>query len=299
MSNLSTARRLTADLGGDWHGSYGTVPAPGHSARDRSVSVRQHSTDLDDVIVHSFAGDDPVEIKREWRARGLLPSRGQAPRPAPRLQPAPRPDTGTSDADRIEAAWAIWRRAQPAAGTVAERYVATRCARGGAFACPNLARFLPASPKWPEPALILPFGIATEPEPGLLDMPRAAFRGIHLTRLLPDGSARVPGPDARRMVGPVRGSPICLRAITDGLALVIGEGIENTLIVADHLGMGAWAAGSASLMPALADAVPGYVEAVTIAADDDGPGQSAAHELARRLDHRGIEVHLPAGGSSE
>jgi hypothetical protein len=52
--------------------------------------------------------------------------------------------------------------------------------------------------------------------------------------------------------------------------------------------MGAWAAGSASRLSALADSVPEYIECVTAVADDDG--QRHAARLVLRLKARGIEA---------
>jgi hypothetical protein len=45
----------------------------------------------------------------------------------------------------------------------------------------------------------------------------------------------------------------------------------------------AWAAGSASFMPALAATVPDYIEAVTIFANPDKTGRDGAHKLATGL----------------
>ena len=55
-------------------------------------------------------------------------------------------------------------------------------------------------------------------------------------------------------------------------------------------GLAAWAAGSAPFMPALADAVPAFIECVTIARERDPAGQRGADELGRRLEARGIET---------
>lgn len=64
------AYELTRLLGGDWHGSYGTVPAPGHSKRDRSLSIKSNPHNPNDVILHSFAGEQWKTIKDELRRRG-------------------------------------------------------------------------------------------------------------------------------------------------------------------------------------------------------------------------------------
>ena len=73
--NYDLARKVTEALEGDWKGDHGEAPAPGHSKRDRSLSIKPHETDPDDVILHSFAGDDWAAIKDELRARGILPER--------------------------------------------------------------------------------------------------------------------------------------------------------------------------------------------------------------------------------
>lgn len=79
---MSLARSITKALGGDWQGTFGLVPGPGHSASDRSVSVRDDEAGRD-VVVHSFAGDEWKAIKDQWRQAGLLPDRGREPsRPA-------------------------------------------------------------------------------------------------------------------------------------------------------------------------------------------------------------------------
>lgn len=67
---MSAARDLTQRLGGDWHGSYGLVPGPGHSHRDRSVSVIDGPSG--EIIVHSFAGEDWRGIKDRWIADGII-----------------------------------------------------------------------------------------------------------------------------------------------------------------------------------------------------------------------------------
>ena len=57
-------------------------------------------------------------------------------------------------------------------------------------------------------------------------------------------------------------------------------------------GWGAWAAGSAGFMPALADAVPDYIESITIWAEKGKAGQEGARELYERLKARGFEVRV-------
>jgi RecA-family ATPase len=81
---VSLAQSITKALGGEWKGRFGAVPGPGHSASDRSVTVRDDDAGRD-VLVHSFAGDDWKAIKDEWRRIGILPDRADD-RPAPQAQ---------------------------------------------------------------------------------------------------------------------------------------------------------------------------------------------------------------------
>jgi hypothetical protein len=134
--------------------------------------------------------------------------------------------------------------------------------------------------------MIAAFGLALEPEPGKLAIADDAVRGVHLTRLKPDGAGKA-GTDADKiMLGRSIGSPIVLAPPNDLLGLAITEGIEDGLSVHQATGLGTWAAGCASRLPALADAMPEWIECVTIYAHDDADGQRYAAELAERLSHR-------------
>ncbi|MBV9982314.1 toprim domain-containing protein [Bradyrhizobium sp.] len=94
------------------------------------------------------------------------------------------------------------------------------------------------------------------------------------------------------MVGAPRGYPIVLAPPADLCGLAITEGIEDALSVHEATGLGAWAAGAASLLPALAAVVPEWIECVTIMVDDDDAGRSNADTLAKRLDRRRFDVRL-------
>ena len=88
------------------------------------------------------------------------------------------------------------------------------------------------------------------------------------------------------------GTPIVLAPMNDLLGLIICEGIETGLSLYEATGCGVWAAGAASRMPALADAVPDYTDCVTVAGEPDEAGRKGAIELARRLKARGIYTEL-------
>ena len=49
------------------------APGPGHSAEDRSLSVKLDAGAPDGFVVNSFAEDDPIECKDYVRAKRALP----------------------------------------------------------------------------------------------------------------------------------------------------------------------------------------------------------------------------------
>jgi Toprim domain len=187
----------------------------------------------------------------------------------------------------------FWGLSTPLQGTIAERYL--RCARGINAPLPATLRFL--APKGSEyhPALIAPFGLAKEHESGTLSIDSAAIHGIHLTLLKPDGSGKAETEDGKSkiMIGKSLGTPIVLAPCNDGLGLLVAEGIETALSGHQATGVGAWAAGGAGRLPALADIIPSHIETVIIAAEDDSAGQRGASNLADRLIARGLDVLMP------
>jgi hypothetical protein len=156
--------------------------------------------------------------------------------------------------------------------------------------------FLPATRRHPA-ALIAAFGIATEPEPGVLAIADEAVLGLHLIRLRPDGGDRLrDDPKSKITIGRGFVGPIVLAPPNDLLGLVIAEGVEDALIAHEVTGLGAWAAGGASRMPALAEVVPSYIEVVIILVDDNEAGRANANKLAACLHARGIEVLVTTPG---
>jgi hypothetical protein len=199
---------------------------------------------------------------------------------------------------RIEAAesqkkarW-LWSQRQPIIGSIAETYL--RTCRGYRGRLPVTLGFLPARGEHC-PAMIAAFGMARETFPGDLVIDDAAVTGIHITKLKPDGSGKADTEADKLTIGMANTSPIWLAPINDGLGLAIAEGIEDALSVHAAAGLGAWAAGTAGRLPAMADVVPAYV-AVTVMVDRDPNGEKNSAELARRLVARGIEVLMVRPG---
>lgn len=72
---MSYAEKITRAKGGDWHGSYGRIPTPSHSPKDRGISIRDNEAGTD-VILHCFneSNFDWKSIKDQWRREGFLPA---------------------------------------------------------------------------------------------------------------------------------------------------------------------------------------------------------------------------------
>ena len=184
-----------------------------------------------------------------------------------------RPSTSVQHRER-SARW-LWQSAKPIHGTAAERYLRSRC-----IDCDlaSTLRFLPKRNQHP-PALIAAFGVPDELSPGLLDLTHMLLRAVHLTKLREDGVGKPDLEPVKITLGLPTGTPIVLAPVNDLGALAIAEGIEDALSMYQACGFGAWAAGSANRLPALAAAVPKYVECVTVAVDDDDAGRHYAFHL--------------------
>jgi hypothetical protein len=223
---------------------------------------------------------------------------GDAPPPSPRSSPPRLKRTSSDDSeDRLRIAGWIWQQAIPITGTPAEVYLR---ARGIEMPLPRTLRYLPAQKKHVH-SLVAAFGFADEVEPGMLHLDLLQVRGVHLIHLAPDGTDRLrdDAKVSKKAIGRCRGTPIVVAAGSDSANnLVIAEGIEDAMSAAQTTGFTAWASASASRLPALADALPTYMETVTIVADDDEAGQSKSIELAERLSRHGFEVRIvqPFGG---
>jgi RecA-family ATPase len=78
--NAIDPRNLASALGGEVSGHEIRAPGPGHSEKDRSLSVKVDTGAPDGFIVHSFAGDDPLECRdhvREKAGLGAFKPNGQ------------------------------------------------------------------------------------------------------------------------------------------------------------------------------------------------------------------------------
>jgi len=247
--NLRAAARA---LGGDVIGRDAVaVPGPGHSARDRSLTVKFDPRAPDGFLVYSHCDDGWRDCRDHVRARlGLppwQPGDGQDRRVPPSQvkefdraainAEGERREHTANDVLRIKRACAVWDAGVDPRGTLAEAYLWSRALILDDAIAGAVLRYHPACPWRDEdtgatiylPALITAFTSIDDGE----------LTAIHRVRL--DQPQRWPKTE-RRMLGVVHRAAVKLDPVGDTLA--IGEGVE-TCLAARQLGFKpAWALGS-------------------------------------------------------
>ena len=123
---MSSLRAMAAALGGEVSGKSVLAPGPGHSAKDRSLSVTLSGDVVDSFMVYSHAGDDWQACRDSVREKlGLSTFRTwQAPTLA---CPRERKPVEETPANNREPALRLWRQALELRGTLVEAYLRNRC----------------------------------------------------------------------------------------------------------------------------------------------------------------------------
>jgi putative DNA primase/helicase len=196
----------------------------------------------------------------------------------PASRPVPR-QTVDDDGDekRIEQALAIWCETRPLTGTIAEKYLRSRCIEVPGEAL-EVLRYHPSCP----------WGTGTQPAMVALvrDIITNEPCSIHRTALTIDGREL----DRPKLLGPSAGGAIKLSSDYVTNELTIGEGIE-TALSAMILGFApAWSvidAGGIAKFPAMP-----WLKRLTVIADNDasGTGEKAAAECLARWEAAGLNA---------
>jgi putative DNA primase/helicase len=261
-------------LGGRKAGGGWMARCPAHDDREPSLSIR----DADDgkVLVRCHAGCDQGRVIAALRSRGLWEENGhrQFAHCAARMVANNQPDR--DDANRSEAALAIWQSTTPA--DCIETYLISR---GLNISPPATLRFHaglkhPSGSIWPAMVALVTRGAD--------DAPIA----IHRTFLARGGAGKAPVDPSKMMLGPCRGGAV--RLAPPGEVLMVGEGIETCLTAMQATGHAAWAALSTSGLRALD--LPTDARDVIVLADSDDPGEAAAQDCARRWKREGRRVRI-------
>jgi putative DNA primase/helicase len=273
-------RAAARALGGDVSGRDSIVcPGPGHSERDRSLSVRLIRGSEGGFLVYSHAGDSIRECKDHVRERlGLAPWRPRHRARSNIRRHIPEPPT-EQHAKHLSYARSIWDAAKPAKGTLVEQYLVQT--RKLELPETDAIRFHPRLRVTHTDRFAPAMVCRTS------DIHTDEFTGVHRT-FLTDTAQKI----SKTILGRKHGSAIKIDAdnkASEGLA--IAEGAE-TVIATRHLYRPAWSvidAGGMRHFPVLAG-----IEHLEIFADHDanGAGEAAARYCLERWKNAGAEVAI-------
>lgn len=234
------------------------APGPGHSPRDRSLSVRLDHSAPEGFLCHSFSSDDWRECRDHVRrAMGLTRQAPIAHSASARPQ---RSATSTTDA------LALWQRATDAHDTLVESYLRSRN-----LELPAGEAVIRHSPN---------IGLHGEPDALMVALMRDVLtdRPVAVHRTYIDHAGIKTG---RKMLGPSSGAAIKLAPERD--VLVVAEGVETALAATAAGMISVWAMGSAGAIGAF-PILPAVATLVILAEIDGGASWNAILSCARRWD---------------
>lgn len=273
LNSLETeGRELVERLGGRWTGSGGLCRCPGHDDRSPSLSVRVGRTSL---LLHCFAGCEPVDILRALRAAGRpLEHAGESPSSTDAPQ-----DRQTRQARSSGAALRLWRSARPIAGTPAEHYLLSR---GLSADTPEL-RYHPRTPHGPQPL--------TRFRPALIAAVRdgVGVTAVHRTFLDPRRGGLASIEEPRCGLGRFGSGAVRLGGI--GARLGLAEGIETALSASVLFGLPCWAALGTERFRLVS--LPPDVTELVLFLDNDAGGRRAEALARETFAHLPIEARYP------
>jgi len=290
-------RTIARALGGEVSGRQVLCPGPGHSARDRSLSVRLEPDAPDGFLVHSFADDDPLVCKDHIRERLGLPTwqpgdgrdRRVDPvqvrkfdRTAPERESTKRPRS-EDDLARVERATEIWNEAVDPRGTAVEKYLHARRLDLDDDLAGGVLRFHPRTPWRDEntgktdriPCLIVAFRCIDD----------GTITAVHRIRV--DQPERWPKTE-RKMLGIVHRAAIMFDPI--GPKLAIGEGAETVMAARKLAIQPAWALGSVGCISGFP--IIDSVKQLTILGEAGQASADAIKFCARRWRRAERDVHV-------
>ena len=274
-----TLHAIVAALGGDLYqgGLRANVPAPGHSADDRSVSLL-HADGR--VIIHGFGAADWREVRDVLRRQGFIDADG-------RLIGAGRAGPSAPTADRrvrLETARRLWDGGGPlASGDPASRYLRRRHVESGDGALDlrfNLA----------VPISVYRGGGPTRPALiARISNIEDRLTAVEISYLEPNGLPATGLKLRRKTVGVVPpGAAVRLSPLA--AEMLVGEGVVTTLSAIDRFQLPGWALLSANNLSTWTP--PVQLRRLLIAADRGAAGEGAAVRLLRRLQALGLNARI-------
>ncbi|AQR63185.1 hypothetical protein BZG35_17175 [Brevundimonas sp. LM2] len=273
-----TLAGIVRTLGGDLyqHGLRANVPAPGHGAHDRSVSLLMTDGRL---VVHSFGAADWREVMDDLRRRGLIDGDARVVGGGSGGAPA-RNDVSR----RLAVARDLWSAGLSTGPTgLVARHLVCR----GVVWSSGIGGLLehPAAPL----SVYRAGGRVSRAMMARIQSVDGATTAVELTYLNPSArpatGLRVP----RKTVGTVpAGSAVRLSGAA--AAMVVAEGVVTTLSAMARFGLPGWALLSAGNLARWH--APPAARRVVIAGDRGAAGEDAAHRLYHTLRSAGLEASI-------
>lgn len=280
-------RPIVQALGGDLYdrGLRANIPAPGHSAADRSVSLLLREGR---VIVHTFGDGDWKDVLDYLRGEGLVDAHN-APTSLSQSRRAQAAGAATG-LERRHAALRIWEAGRPLGGTLSARHCAQRSV-SRPLPGPDVLRHGGQTP-------VSAYAETRHHRPALLAAisdKDGAFTAVEVTYLAPDARRAIDLRLSRKTVG---SSPPNSAVRIDAAApqMLVGEGLFTTLSASARFGLPAWALMSTRNLRHWRP--PQGVREVLIAADRGVDGEASAEQLRAGLAAAGLKarVALPPEG---
>jgi putative DNA primase/helicase len=282
---MMSLRSIVQTLGGDLYdgGRRANIPAPGHSAADRSVSLLLQD---DRVVVHTFGDGDWRSVLDHLRRLNLIDAANAPLSVSGALERASRGE-GRSAPERRDAALRLWEAGWAIRRTSSERHCRLR----------GIRRDLPGHEalRHCAEAPVAAYARSRYARPALLARIQTAdgrFTAVEVTYLAPNGrraeDLRLP----RKTIGPAPGG-CAVRLDEVGDEMLVGEGVVTTLSASEWFGLPGWALMSTRNLRVWSP--PAGVRSVLIAADRGKDGEASAEVLRARLagDDIAVTVALP------
>lgn len=182
----------------------------------------------------------------------------------------------TPKADWSRAASSIWGEALPIVDTPADAYLRRR---GITMELPPTLRF--AKLRYPQESGRRPALVAA------VCSPDGSLTGIQRTFLTEEGH-KADVPEVKLSLGRVAGGAIQLGG--PSASLVVTEGLEDGLTLAQALGRSVWVSAGTSMLPRIEFA--DETRSIVIGADGDAAGEAAAHKAAHAFAAAGRKVRI-------
>lgn len=286
-SGVMSLRAIVQTLGGDLYdrGRRANIPAPGHSAEDRSVSLLLEN---DRIVVHTFGDSDWRGVLDYLRDQGLIDA-ANAPLSVSRSEARDTRPAPANTWERRAAAIALWERGRGISRAASERYCRLR----------GITRALPGEAvlRHAQETPIAAYRTGGRTRPALLAAirtPSGELTGVEVTYLTPSGRRAEDLRLSRKTVGAAPGG-CAVQLDPVGDEMLVGEGVFTTLSASEWFGLPAWALMSTRNLRAWSP--PAGVRSVLIAADRGADGEASAERLKGRLIEAGVAatIALPPG----